>query len=274
VILHWSLPLGGLVVAAYSLNRNLLVALYCCLAYPLLIAAHEFGHAAAAASLRLKVHAIYLAGYGGHCRFQLPRSVGGAFLVCSAGLLAQLILFAGAVSYIALYGWPRSLLALCVVNTFTIVNTILFIINVIPRQPQNGLASDGALLWRLVLHVTRGHPNPLTGLCAAEDSPVFPPDTSLLAKTGMKPAGFKAGIEILNDEKTPMEFVVHTLTKHLEIDRQQAVAVMATIHNNGGLLWPTRNIEEARRIAEAIARDCQTCNQPLVCRAVEASVEV
>ena len=113
----------------------------------------------------------------------------------------------------------------------------------------------------------------MTVLCAAEDSPVFPPDTSLLAKPGMQPAGFRTGIEILNDDKTPMEFVVHTLTKHLEIDRQQAVAVMATIHNNGGLLWPTRNIEEARRIAEAIAQDCRTCNQPLVCRAVEASVD-
>ena len=67
MILHWSLPVGGLVVAAYSQNRSVLVALYCSLAYALLIAAHEFGHAAAAASLRLKVHCIYLAGYGGHC---------------------------------------------------------------------------------------------------------------------------------------------------------------------------------------------------------------
>ena len=271
VILHWSLPVGGLVVAAFSQNRNLLVALYCCLAYPLLIAAHEFGHAAAAVSLKLKVHAIYLAGHGGHCRFQLPRSVGGAFFVCSAGLLAQLILFAGAAGYIALYGWPRSLLALCIVGMFTIVNLILFLINVIPRQPENGLASDGALLWKLVLHVTRGHPNPMTVLCAAEDSPVFPPDTSLLATPGMMPASFTTGIEILNDEKTPMEFVVYTLTKNMEIDRQQAIAVMAAIHNKGGLLWPTRTIEEARRIAEAIAQDCRTCNQPLVCRAVEAN---
>lgn len=271
VILHWSLPVGGLVVAAYSQNRNVLVSLYCCLAYALLVAAHEFGHAAAAASLRLKVHAIYLGGYGGHCRFQLPRSVGGAFFICSAGLLAQLILFAGAATYIALHGWPRSLLALCMVNVFTIANLVLFLINVIPRQPDNGVASDGTLLWQLALHVTRGRPHPWAIPCAAADSPVFPPDTSLLAKPDMNPAGFKTGIEILNDDKTPMDFVVHTLTKNLEIDRKQAVAAMATVHNTGGLLWPTRNIEEARRIAEAIAQDCRTCNQPLVCRAVDAN---
>ncbi|TLY49830.1 MAG: hypothetical protein E6K53_12440 [Gammaproteobacteria bacterium] len=58
--------------------------------------------------------------------------------------------------------------------------------------------------------------------------------------------------------------------KNLEIDQQQAIAMMVNIHNNGGLLLPTRDIEEARRTAEGIAEDCRTHNQPLICRAIDA----
>jgi ATP-dependent Clp protease adapter protein ClpS len=266
VFLHWSLPLGGLLIAS-CVHADWRVALYCCIAYTLLIAAHELGHAAAAVSLRLKVHAIHLSGFGGRCRFQTPRTLGGAFFVCSAGLLAQLILFAGAASYIALFGWPRSVLALCVVNTFTLANLLLFAINVIPQRLPKGLATDGSILWRLLMHARRGYPNPWPTLAAT--SPVFPSDTSLLARSDMKPVGFKTGIEILNDDKTPMAFVVQTLMKNLEIDQQQAVAMMLNIHNNGGLLVPTRDIEEATRVAKGIADDCKTHNQLLVCRAVK-----
>jgi ATP-dependent Clp protease adapter protein ClpS len=268
VFLHWSLPLGGLLIASYA-HADWRVALSCCLAYTLLIAAHELGHATAAASLGLKVHAIYLSGLGGRCRFQTPCSVGGAFFVCSAGLLAQLILLASAASYIALFGWPRSVLALCLVNTFTFANLILFVINVIPQRLSRGLATDGSILWRLLMHAARGHPNPWP--VPGATSPVLAPDTSLLAQRGMKPSGFRTGIEILNDDKTPMDFVVHTLMKNLEIDQQQAVAVMLNIHSNGGLLLATRDLEEAKRVANGITGDCRAHNQPLVCRAVEAS---
>ena len=267
VFLHWSLPLGGLLIASYA-RADWRIALCCCIAYTFLIAAHEVGHAAAAASLKLKVHAIYLSGLGGRCRFQTPRSVGGAFFVVSAGLLAQLILFVVTASYVTMFGWPRSILALCMVNTFTLANLVLFVINVIPQRLPRGLATDGSILWRLLMHATQGYPHPWPTVAA--NSPVFPPDTSLLARPGMKPAGFKTGVEILNDDKTPMDFVVHTLMKNLEIDQQQALAVMLNIHNNGGLLWPTRDIAEGRRVAEAIAQDCQVHNQPLVCRAVES----
>jgi ATP-dependent Clp protease adapter protein ClpS len=267
VFLHWSLPLGGLLIASYA-RADWRVALCCCVAYTLLIAAHEVGHAAAAASLRLKVHAIHLSGLGGRCRFETPRSVGSAFFVCSGGLLAQLVLFAGAASYIALFGWPISVLALCIVNTFTIVNLVLFVINVIPQRLPRGLATDGSLLWQLLMHVVRRRPYPW--LVPKTTSPIFTPDTSLLAQAGMKPAGSKTGIEILNDDKTPMDFVVMTLMKNLSLDQQQAITVMISVHNNGGLLLPTRDMEEAKRAAEGIAEDCRTHNQPLVCRAVQA----
>ena len=160
MFLHWSLPLGGLLIASYA-RADWRIALCCCVAYSLLIAAHELGHAAAAASLKLKVHAIYLSGLGGRCRFETPRSVGGAFFVCSAGLLVQLILLAGASGYVALFGWPRSILALCIVNTFIFANLLLFVSNVIPQRLPRGLATDGSILWRLLMHAVRGHPHPL-----------------------------------------------------------------------------------------------------------------
>ena len=40
-------------------------------------------------------------------------------------------------------------------------------------------------------------------------------------------------VVLLNDDFTPMEFVVHILERFFNIDHQQAVSIMLTIHQKG-----------------------------------------
>jgi len=38
---------------------------------------------------------------------------------------------------------------------------------------------------------------------------------------------------LLNDDYTPMEFVIHVLERFFQMDREQATAVMLKVHNEG-----------------------------------------
>lgn len=267
VFVHWTFPLGGLVVAGYA-RATWREAIIYCVCYVLLIAAHELGHASAALSQGVGVRCIELFGFGGRCRLaEIPRSIRSAFLIFSGGMLVQVALCALAAIYVALFGWPKSAVGLPILMTLTLVNLAVFLMCVIPHT-SNGVSSDGSVLWRLLMHVLRGRPSPFP--VPAEQSPVFPPETSLLSKVDLKPEGFVTGIEILNDTKTPMDFVVWTLSKNLGLERSQAMDLMLTIHARGGALWPLESMNDAERVATAIAEDCHAHNQSLVCRAVGA----
>lgn len=99
-------------------------------------------------------------------------------------------------------------------------------------------------------------------------SAVFPPETALLSRDGFTPSGFRCGIEILNDDRTPMEFVVAMLCTHLGFNEADAVRTMLYIHQRGGVLLPRDSFEDAKRIADAVTAEARTHNHPLTCRAV------
>jgi ATP-dependent Clp protease adapter protein ClpS len=99
-------------------------------------------------------------------------------------------------------------------------------------------------------------------------SQVFPPETSLLQVGGFTPAGLRYGIEILNDERTPMEFVVSVLQKNLGLSEPEAIRTMLEIHSKGGVLVVRESFEESRRIAEAVTAEARVADHPLTCRAV------
>jgi len=267
VYVHWSFLIGGLIISMFA-GGGINLIMYCSMAYALLILIHEFGHALAAKVMGLRVHAIHMSGLGGRCITDPPHSVEGAFFLYSSGLLAQLAVFAGSVLYIGTFGWPESTYGICLVNTFTFVNLVIFVCNLFPGKISAHAFTDGQMLWKLAMHVLRRQPYPLmrnpTG-----PSPVFPPETSLLSVPGMAPAGFTVGLEILNDDKTPMDFVVAAFKKHLSLDDRGAMKLMLEIHQMGGVLVPQRDIEQARTVADAIAVYCQAHSQPLICRAVE-----
>ncbi len=99
-------------------------------------------------------------------------------------------------------------------------------------------------------------------------SQVFPPETSLLTIPKFVPPGFVSGIEILNDNTTPMEFVVSILRAHLGLTEKDAMRTMLAIHEQGGVLLAMPSLVEARRIAEAVSVEAAKHNHSLICRAV------
>jgi ATP-dependent Clp protease adapter protein ClpS len=111
----------------------------------------------------------------------------------------------------------------------------------------------------------------LAGRAAASKllwSPVFPPDTSLLRMRRFVPGGFSCGIEIMNDNLTPMVFVVSVLQNCMGLSENDAIRTMLEIHRKGGALLPMTSFEEAQRVAELASAEARAKNHPLVCRAV------
>jgi|SRR5580658_11036706 ATP-dependent Clp protease adapter protein ClpS len=108
-----------------------------------------------------------------------------------------------------------------------------------------------------------------------DDAPaphVLPPDASLTAIAWFLPPGFTQGIEILNDDTTPMEFVVAVLSAHLGLSREDSTHTMLAIHERGGALIPTPSLAEAERIAAQITAEAAKANHPLICRAISISL--
>jgi ATP-dependent Clp protease adapter protein ClpS len=102
-------------------------------------------------------------------------------------------------------------------------------------------------------------------------STAFTPETSLVGVEGFLPPGFECGIEILNDDQTPMQFVVSMLRDSMGMTEEEAIRVMLDIHQKGGVLLATPTPEEATRIADSITSEARGRNHPLVCRAVNAA---
>lgn len=99
-------------------------------------------------------------------------------------------------------------------------------------------------------------------------SPVLPPDTSLKSIPELVPPGFTQGIEILNDDATPMDFVAQVLSTCLGLSRKDSVQMMLAIHTRGGALVPTPSLADAERIAAQISSEASRQGHPLVCRPV------
>jgi ATP-dependent Clp protease adaptor protein ClpS len=92
--------------------------------------------------------------------------------------------------------------------------------------------------------------------------------TALLTLRDFIPPGFKCGVEMFNDNATPMEFVVSMLSEHLGLGRREAIGVMLAIHTKGGALIATPTQAVAEAAAGTITREASSRAYPLVCRAV------
>jgi ATP-dependent Clp protease adapter protein ClpS len=268
LLVHWSLPTGGVLLGSL-VHAEPRQWGYFCLAYLSLVIIHETGHLLATVALGLKVFSVEISGVGGLCRIEMPRRVRDSVVIFSAGLLAQAVVYFTTLAYVNAFGPPTNLIPSAFVVTFTYVNVVLFVINLIPqRNARSGLATDGAVLWGLFLHVLRGHPHPHQPVVAkpTNQSPIFPEDTQLLTVPGFRPAGFVHGIEILNDRTTPMEFVVNCLTAHLGLTQKEAIVTMLNIHNTGGALIALSSAMDAQRIADTLSAEARAAGHSLVCR--------
>ena len=96
-------------------------------------------------------------------------------------------------------------------------------------------------------------------------------DTGVLTETKpktAKPPLYK--VMLLNDDYTPMEFVVHVLENFFRMNREQATHVMLTVHTKGkgvcGIY--TRDIAETK--AAQVNQYARENEHPLLCE-IEAS---
>lgn len=121
------------------------------------------------------------------------------------------------------------------------------------------------------MHFLRRFIERILGVVKPAPSVVLPTQTSLLTLPDFVPAGFKHGVEILNDNGTPMQFVVSALGTHLGLNYKDSVRTMLTIHSRGGALLAVPSMAEALRAAEAVTAEAAGHNYPLVCRAVSAT---
>ena len=82
------------------------------------------------------------------------------------------------------------------------------------------------------------------------------------------PTGFQHGVEVLNDNTTPMEVVVTALSQALSLSYTAATRVMLEIHDKGGKLIPTSSRAEAEQAAERIVSVARLRGHTFGCRAV------
>ena len=76
------------------------------------------------------------------------------------------------------------------------------------------------------------------------------------------------GVEILNDDFTPMEFVVHVLSEYLGMARTDAIRMMLEVHHKGSAILPQASMAQATQAAVS-ANACARHNYfPLFLRAV------
>jgi ATP-dependent Clp protease adaptor protein ClpS len=230
---------------------------------------HELGHLFAALALGVKVLEVRLDWLGGSVRIAIPRESGRIFGIYSAGVLAQLLAMVGALAWLALRPDADPQVRWLVELMLVQYSACLIVLNLLPVHPSRGEPTDGAVLWALLAHWRGRGEHPFAAFEAAP-SPVYAPDTRLLSIPRLRSPEFRVGIELLNDNGTPMNVVVAALEAHLGFDRPKAIALMLDVHYQGGALVPLPDRASAERVAAAITKDAASAGHALVCRAVEA----
>ena len=75
---------------------------------------------------------------------------------------------------------------------------------------------------------------------------------------------------LLNDDYTPMDFVVEVLESFFNMDREKATRVMLTIHTEGQATVGIYSRDVAETKAAQVVDYAQQCQHPLLCRVEQA----
>lgn len=75
---------------------------------------------------------------------------------------------------------------------------------------------------------------------------------------------------LLNDDVTPMEFVVHVLQEFLDLGYDEACQLMLRVHHEGKAICGTYERDEAETRVTAILALAHKHNHPLKCTLEEA----
>lgn len=77
-------------------------------------------------------------------------------------------------------------------------------------------------------------------------------------------------LEILDDDFTPMDFVVDTLMRHMAMDWDSAAEAMTETHTTGSALVGRGRKDVMEVIAQAIVAEARSLGHPLLVSAVPA----
>lgn len=94
-------------------------------------------------------------------------------------------------------------------------------------------------------------------------------DTSVITKPktqtkAKRPSMYK--VIILNDDFTPMEFVVHVLERVFHINHEKAFEIMLTVHMKGAAVVGVFTFEVAETKVSAVMEIARRNEHPLQCR--------
>ena len=104
------------------------------------------------------------------------------------------------------------------------------------------------------------------GLAMMAKPPVEENDTTVISKTKPKtqrPPMYK--VLLLNDDYTPMEFVVHVLERFFGISHAQAVEIMLTVHKKGVAVVGVFSYEIAETKVAQVMEFARRNQHPLQC---------
>ncbi|MCP4493865.1 MAG: hypothetical protein GY820_42170 [Gammaproteobacteria bacterium] len=148
--MHWGLPIGSFFIFfafTYDIHRSIAFSL----AYIFLIFIHEIGHAIAARLLGLHLFKIELFGLGGVGHVEpAPQTRFEGIVLYSSGVLAQLVILMVTVIYLSFFGDSKFLISDDIVFTFTYLNMILLVLNLIPSRLTSGYDSDGKMIFHFL----------------------------------------------------------------------------------------------------------------------------
>ncbi|MES2206583.1 MAG: ATP-dependent Clp protease adapter ClpS [Pseudomonadota bacterium] len=85
-----------------------------------------------------------------------------------------------------------------------------------------------------------------------------------------KPPSFY-DVVMLNDDYTPMEFVVHVLKSIFFMDEARATTIMLEVHQRGGAVCGTYTLDVARTKANRVQELAEQQQYPLHCRVEPAA---
>ena len=262
VYVHWTFPIGGLVISAFS-DFKISTILSYCVSYTLLVVIHELGHVLAAVATGTKVSSVAIVGWGGFCYLDQIKKIGPAFIIFSSGLVAQVLVFLCSIWYLYNFDEPETVFGNCLLKTFTRINFIVFVANLLPYN-EGKWPTDGKVLFDLLVALWKHRK--LRVRFASGKSPIFSSEKSLVSMKKFVPKEFTVGVEIFNDNTTPMDFVVDILTKALNLTEDEAVNAMIEIHTNGGKLFSMPSEAVAIAAVEKINAAVVANQHQLICR--------
>jgi|SRR5262245_14373557 len=139
IMIHWTVAALAIIISGFRFQPGAWLGFF------VIILVHELGHAVAVWKARAMVSAIVMDGTGGHCEWEGHVTRNERLAIVWGGVLAQLLLWAIALTVSVSMGPPGSEFSAYFLHTLLQLNLILVALNLLPVKPL-----DGYDAWRLL----------------------------------------------------------------------------------------------------------------------------